>query len=269
MRLFHFFVFTLQLSLIAAQENGDVTRTLAYLAQLDDRRNGVPDIEKFCKSCFADSIDNYWCNMGESFVYGLCCQPNSDPDDNDFTAANCANYVTENPYCVKADKSELEGFAKYVWCSYDRYKCGSPTRKLVADYRRQDVYTSLAFSESDICVYELTTLSDFQVEIGLELVIEDLENVQAYLMSGGGFDELSTLTELKSGDIVGLTVTEANWIVVSPLNGAPMFGMNYRVKNLLNLKDLCFDYGQYLLIIIFGTCVLGVCMNALSIVFRT
>lgn len=95
-----------------------------------------------------------------------------------------------------------------------------------------------------MCVYELTSRTDWQIEIGLEVIIDKLENVEAYMLRGNSFDDLESIEELERGDILGLSVTEAAWFLVKPVNTAPLFGMNYRVKNVLSLKDFCFDYGQ-------------------------
>lgn len=55
---------------------------------------------------------------------------------------------------------------------------------------------------------------------------------------------MESIEELDRGAVISLTVTEPAWFLVNPINTAPSFGMSYRVKNVLNLKDLCFEYGQ-------------------------
>ena len=55
--------------------------------------------------------------------------------------------------------------AKFMYCQFDTMKCGTKSRKLNVDFSLQEVWTSLAFGEIDVCVYELTSLVDFPIDI--------------------------------------------------------------------------------------------------------
>jgi hypothetical protein len=59
------------------------------------------------------------------------------------------------------------------------------------------------------------------------------------------------------------------WFVIDPNDQAPNFSMNYRVKTIVDLKDISFQYGQQLALVFLAVCLVGICLNATCIFFRT
>lgn len=54
----------------------------------------------------------------------------------------------------------------------------------MADWRQQNFYTTLAFATGDVCTYELTSQTTFQLENKIQFNVSDASDVDIYIYTG-------------------------------------------------------------------------------------
>ena len=55
------------------------------------------------------------------------------------------------------------------------------------------------------------------------------------------------------------------WILVLGKSDVPIFGMSYRAKNMFDMKNFCFEYGQMVVMMLLFVCCVGVICSSLAL----
>ena len=80
------------------------------------------------------------------------------------------------------------------------------------------------------------------MDVGLEVIVNNLTGAEAYLLKGESWNSVTELAELLEGDRIPLDVTNTYWFLLKSKNTAPYFSMSYQVVHLLSWKDFAFKY---------------------------
>lgn len=85
---------------------------------------------------------------------------------------------------------------KYAFCSFDPTKCGTNNRTIMSTNNSVTVYTSLAFTASDVCPYVIVTDPDLEFNVYITISVNQIINSEVYLLTGISMDSISSQTKL-------------------------------------------------------------------------